>query len=300
MKSVEGVKISGYGEDQVAEDLQSYGSVSDNALDHLRTARQVGAEVQVKNTGKICETNRTVVTITRDACLDKHTGLTSMLYLSESILFELQNAINHMKFRQLRTKARGGHISVLQYGLGMADLEYEATTKIVQILTQIKSAGRPISPWGEAQFAGYAQGRVNFGNQPHDPNAADEQRLPTKLFYDYLYLMGLKVVKNMNTAVLKKLGTVRKGPMELPNFKWSKLKSDWGRDYSNKTPAQFFVSYIEALRWLGNETGWSVNWEGGTIAEWKVCATEFERRIPAVKPDRRMTEKIKKGIEGLI
>jgi hypothetical protein len=300
MKTVEGVEISGYGHQELAQDLEMYCKISPAARDHLGAANQVGAKIEIQREGKICHAELTVVKVSRDACLDQGTGLTSMIYLTESVLFELQNAINSKRYQKLKRDALIGNISVLQYGRGFSDLEFESTAKTVQILTQVRRAGQPISPWGEKQFAGYALGPNNFANQPHDPKSSSEQRLPSKLFYAYSYLQdSVKLVKNMKLAALKKLATIKKGPMSMSSLKWGQLVYSWGNNSNNKTPAQFLVSYIDALLWLGNEVGWSVNWEGGTMADWKLCATEFVRTVPAVQHDRLATEGIKRSIEAV-
>ena len=301
MKIVEGVEISGYGHQELAQDLEMYCNISSAAQVHLRAASQIGAKIELQNTGNICHAEQTVVKVSRDSCLDQATGLTSMIYLTESVLFELQNAINSRQYQQLRVDAMRGSISVLQYGLGFSNLEFESTAKIVQILTQVRGAGRPISPWGEKQFAGYAKGPNNFANQPHDPKSTGEQQLPSKLFYAYSYLQdSVKLVKNMKLAALGKLATIKKGQKPMDSFKWSMLKAQWGDRYPNKTPAQFLVSYIDALLWLDNEVGWFVTWEGGTMADWKLCTTEFVRTAPTVQHDRPATEAIKKSIEAAL
>lgn len=298
MKIVEGVELSGYGHEELAQDLEAYCAISSLARDHLQAAAQIGAKVEMQRSGSICHAEREIVKISRDACLDPATGLTSMTYLTESVLFELQNAINYLRYAELRRNALGGTISVLQYGLGFSNLEFESTAKIVKILTQVKGAGRPVSPWGEKQFSGYTLGAQNFASQPHDPKGPAEQQLPSKLFYAYTYLVDtVKFVKNMKLAALKKLATIKKGPKQISPLEWGKLVEDWGNSsFPNATPAQFLVWYVDALLWLGNEVGWSVNWEGGTMVDWKLCATEFVRRVPMVQHDRANTEKIRKSL----
>lgn len=297
MKTVEGVKISGY--DDLAKNLESYCKISSAAQNHLIAASKVGATIEVQNTGNICHAERTVVKVSIDSCLDKITGQPSMIYLTESVLFELQNAINFNQYQTIKKNTLNGLISVLQYGLGFSNLEFESTVKTVQILTQLKGAGHPISPWGEKQFPGYAMGPNNFANQPHDPNSTGEKLLPSKLFYAYSYLEDtVKEVKNMKIKALKKLAIIKKGQKPIDSLKWGQLTYNWGTNaHLNKSPALFLVSYIDALLWLGNEMGWSVIWEGGTMTDWKLCATEFVRTVPNVQHDRTATETIKKSIE---
>ncbi len=297
MKIVEGVEISGYGHEELAQDLEMYCNISSMARDHLRAASQVKAKIEIQRAGNICHADKNVVKVSRDACLDQATGLTSMIYLTESVLFELQNAINFTRYQQFRKDAMGGSISILQYGLGFSNLEFESTVKTVQILTQVRGAGQPISPWGEKQFSGYAKGPNNFANQPHDPKSAGEQRLPSKLFYAYSYLQdSVKLVKNMK-PVLGKLATIKKGQKSMNSLKWSLFRSNFGRYYENNNPAQFLVTYIDALLWLDNEVGWSVIWEGGTMADWKLCALEFVNTVPTVHRDQSVTKAIKKDFE---
>lgn len=298
VKLVEGIEISGYGHQELAQDLEMYCGLSAAAREHLRTAGQAGAKVEVQRSGMICHAELTVVKASRDACCDAGTGLTSPIYLVESVLFELQNAINSRKYQKLLRDAKGGLISVLQYGLGVSKLEFESTAKVVSILTQIKAAGRPISPWGQKQFSGYAQGTTNFANQPHDPRAANEQRLPSKLFYAYSYLQDqVKEVKNMKLAALKKLATIKQGTRSISSFNWGQLVAKWATHYGARKPADFLVIYVDTLLWLGNQRGWSVNWEGGTQMDWKLCTTDFVRVVPGLQHDRQATETIKQSIE---
>jgi hypothetical protein len=300
-KIVEGVEISGYGHQELAQDIERYCSLSVAARDHVRAAGQAGAKVEIQQSGNICYAELTVVKVSRDACLDQATGLTSPGYLVESVLFELQNAINAKKYQKLKREVKNGQISILQYGLGFSQLEFESTEKVVSILTQLKAAGHPISPWGQKQFSGYALGANNFANQPHDPKAANEQRLPSKLFYAYSYLQDeVKHVKNLKLAALKKLATIKQGTRSIKPLAWGQLVAKWGTDYAVKTPADFLVAYIDALLWLGNERGWSVHWEGGTQADWKLCTIEFVRVVPTIQHDRRATEGIKRSIENVL
>ena len=223
--------------------------------------------------------------------------MTSRPYLTESVLFELQNAINAKRYGALMADVKGGRISILQYGLAMAKLEFESTEKIVQILTQIRGAGHPISPWGQKQFSGYAQGAQNAANQPHDPSSANEQRMPSKLFYAYSYLHDVvQHVRNMKMQVLQKVATIKHGPKSMDKFTWSQMRQNWGTKYASKTPAQFLVAYIDALLWLDNEVGWSIKWEGGTAADWKLCATEFVQTVAAVQHDADLSKKLKAEI----
>jgi len=185
MKTVEGVEISGYGNEELALDLEAYCVISPVARTHLKAAGQAGAKIEMQREGKVCHAEVKVVKISRDACLDQATGLTSMTYLTESVLFELQNAINAERYGKLRREALGGTISVLQYGLGFATLEFESTAKIAAILKEVKAAGRPISPWGSKQLSGNALGAQHFANGPHDPKGPSEQQLSSKLFYAY-------------------------------------------------------------------------------------------------------------------
>ncbi|MGD9365370.1 MAG: hypothetical protein PVH87_06705 [Desulfobacteraceae bacterium] len=297
-KTIEGVEISGYGHQALAQDLEMYCDLSAAAKEHLQTAGRAGAKVEVRRAGKICHAELTVVKVARDACCESNTGLTSPVFLVESVLFELQNAINSKKYQKLKREAKNGQISVLQYGLGVSKLEFESTAKLVSILTQIKAGGRPISPWGQEQFRGYARGPVSFANGPHDRKAVGEQRLPSRLFYAYSYLQDqVKEVKNMKLAALKKLATIRKGTRSIRPLEWGQLVAKWGTRYAAKKPAGFLVAYVDALLWLGNELDWSVNWEGGTQMEWKQCTTEFVRLIPGLQHDRQATETIKQSIE---
>lgn len=297
MKTVEGVEISGYGNEELALDLEAYGIISPAARAHLKAAGQAGAKIEMQREGKVCQAEVKVVKVSRDACLDQATGLTSPTYLTESVLFELQNAINADRYGRLRREVLGGTISVLQYGLGFATLEFESTAKIAAVLKEVTKAGKPVSPWGAKQISGNALGVQHFVNGPHDPKGPSEQQLSSKLFYGYTYLVDtVKRVANMKLGALKKLATIRKGPKTITPFEWGRLVADWGTHYDDKTPAQFLVLYIDALLWLGNEVGWSVNWEGGTMADWKLCATEFVRTVPLVQHDRTATEKIKQSI----
>jgi len=300
MKVVEGVNISGYGHQELAQDLEMYCSVSPAARQHVRQAGGAGASIEVQRAGNICHADGVVVKISRDACLSEPTGLTSPIFMVESVLFELQNAINDRQYARLRRGARSGMISILQYGLGMSNLEFESTAKVVQILTQLRGAGKPISPWGQKQFAGYVLGPGNFANQPHDPNSSDERRLPSRLFYAYSYLQDtVKFVRNMKIE-LKNLAIVKRGTKSIEDKKWGEsLVPNWdGAGYG--TPAQFLVYYVDALLWLGYEVGWQVNWRGGTPADWKLCATEFVRTVPFLRHDKQATETIKKDIEGAV
>ena len=52
MKTVEGVEITGFGEQQVAEDLETYCSFSSAARDHLIAAKRGGAKVEIHRKGK--------------------------------------------------------------------------------------------------------------------------------------------------------------------------------------------------------------------------------------------------------
>jgi hypothetical protein len=297
---VEGIEILGYGWQELAQDLKMYGGLSTAAREHLRTAGKAGARVELQRSGKICQAENEVVKVSRDSCCDAGTGLTSPIYLVESVLFELQNAINWKGYQKLKHDAKGGLISVLQKGLGMSNLEFESTTKVVSILTQIKAAGRPISPWGQKQFSGYAQGITNSANQPHDSGSTGEQRLPSKLYYAYLYLRDdVKEVSRMKQGALKKLATIKQG-IRSPNlFDWGVLVNNWATQYGARKPAGFLVIYVDALLWLGNERGWSVNWEGGTQMDWKLCTTDFVRVVPGLRHDRQATEAIKRDIEGI-
>lgn len=296
--NVHGVDIMGYGAQQVAEDLQSYCSHIPAAREHLEHAATVGATVAVQNTGHVCRANKTKVEISRDMCLDSHTGLTSMLYLVESIFFELQNVINYRGYDQLRVNVKKGTISILQYGLGMAKLEFESTEKVVKILAHTKEAGRKISPWGLKQMREYPKGLNNFVNAPHDPNGPAEQKLPSKLFYAYEFLDSkIGDVKNMGLPVLKKLATVRSGNKIMQYGSLGRLvANDWARTYGAKRATGFLVCYIDALLWLSNEVQWTVQWGGGTKQEWKLCSEEFVRAVPTLQHDRAATEAIKKDI----
>lgn len=296
MKVVEGVKISGYGHQELALDLETYCRLSPVALEHVRKAGVAGVTIEVQQRGRICCAEGTVVRISRDACLNAASGLTSPIYMVESVLFELQNALNSQQFGRLRRDARSGQLSLLQYGLGMATLEYESTAKVVAILAQVKGAGKPVSPWGEKQFAGYAMGPRNFANQPHDPQSAGEQRLPSGLFYTYSYLQDtVKSVGNMKLE-LKNLATISKGTRALDAREWgATLVPKWVR-YG--TPAQFLVHFVDALLWLGNETGWSVSWRGGTQADWKLCTMEFVRAVPILRHDEQTAKAVKQDIQG--
>jgi hypothetical protein len=297
-KKVGGVEISGDGCQELAQDLDLYCQVSSIASQLVQDAGRVGATVEMQRSGKICHASKTTVKVSQDACLDKTTGLPSPTYLAESVLFELQNAVNALRYSKVRSDALNGRVSILQYGHEYCRLEFESTAKVVSILTQMKAAGRPISPWGAKQFSGYALGPTHFGNQPHDPAALDEQRLPSKLFYAYAYLQDeVKLVKNMKQKVLKRLATIKKGSKSLSSFNMGVLVGSWGTKYSAMTPMQFFVAYIDALSWLGNERSWSVGWEGGTQSEWKVCATEFARHVALVNR-RQVAEGIKKDLEA--
>lgn len=297
MKTVEGVTISGYDEEVLAEDLERYCDASSIARDHLGTAKEAGVSIETFEDGHICHADGAVVKISMDACIDAKTGTTSRPYLTESVLFEIQNAINARRYGGLSADVRGGRISILQYGLNLAKLEFESTEKVVQILTQIKAQGMPLSPWGEKQFEGYAKGATFAANEPHDPNGAAEMRMPSKLMYAYNYLVNdVKYVRNMKLQVLQKLATFKKGRQSMPSFDWSRMRADWGSTYSAVPPAQFLVCYIDALQWLGNETGWTVTWEGGTASEWKLCAEKFVQSVPTVTHDAGLTKKLKTEI----
>jgi hypothetical protein len=122
-------------------------------------------------------------------------------------------------------------------------------------------------------------------------------RLPSKLLYAYNYLANdVKYVRNMKLQVLQKLATFKKGRQSMSNFDWSRMRADWGSTYAAVPPAQFLVCYIDALLWLGNETGWKVNWEGGTASEWKLCAETFVQMVPTVTHDATLTKKLKTEI----
>ena len=48
---VEGVEISGYGHQELAQDIERYCSLSVAARDHVRAAGQAGAKVEIQQSG---------------------------------------------------------------------------------------------------------------------------------------------------------------------------------------------------------------------------------------------------------
>ena len=121
--------------------------------------------------------------------------------------------------------------------------------------------------------------------------------MQSKLFYAYSYLKDtVKHVRNMKVQVLQRLAIIQHGHKSMDKFTWSQMRQNWGSKYAAKTPAQFLVAYIDALLWLDNEAGWSVKWEGGTMSDWKLCANEFVKTVPAVQHDADLSKKLKTEI----
>ncbi|MCH8043013.1 MAG: hypothetical protein IID44_04780 [Planctomycetes bacterium] len=277
-KTVEGVNISGYGDQSLAEDLTSCCSWSPIAKALMATAGRAGATIEVRQRGEECHADKTTIHVSRDACLNESSGLTSGIYMAESVLFELQNAVNANRYTQIRRDVRSGRTSVLQYGLRFATLEFESTTKIAAIVAELELRGKPVSPWGKKQRAAAPLGVDHFVSQPHVPTATDERRLPSKLLYAYSFLVDeVKLVKNMKVKGLKKLATVTKDRRVIGSREMGQLVSKWGGAYAGMSPSQFLVIYIDAVALLDNQAGWSVRWDGGTKLDWKTCATEFAR-----------------------
>lgn len=275
-KTVEGVKISGYGDQSLAEDLASCCSWSPIAKALMATAGRAGATIEVRQRGGKCHADKTTIHISRDACLNESSGLTSGIYMAESVLFELQNAVNADRYTLIRRDVRSGRTSVLEYGLRFATLEFESTVKIAAIVAELELRGKPVSPWGKKHRAAAPLGVGHFVSQPHERNETDERRLASKLFYAYSFLVDeVKRVKNMKVKGLKKLVMLTKNRRVIGSREMGRLVDKWGRVYAGMNPAQFLVIYIDAVALLDGQTGWSVRWDGGTKLDWQTCATEF-------------------------
>jgi len=301
MKNVHGVKISGYGHEELANDLEKYCSWSPIAFRHVSEAGQNNAKIEVQREGKICYADDNIVKISRDSCLDKLTGLISPIYMAESVLFELKNAVNSRKYKDLnrQVKAIINGISLLKYGIEKSYVEFEATEKVSSILREIKKIGKPISPWGQKQIEEGDKGKLYFTNQPHDPNGSSpEFKLPTKFFYVYLHLRDVvKETKNMKAEILnlaKILDKSRPGNNKLDNFRLgSEMLQPW-HILTGGDPVIFFVCYINALIWINNGIEYSVQWTG-LMTDWKLCAMNFVD-VAHVKLDSNIIKRIKEGI----
>ena len=289
MKVVRGVQISGYGHQELALDLEQYCAASPLAALHVAAAATAGATIKSYREGKLAHCSGTEVQISRDACLGP-SGLTSPVYLVETVLFELKNAINAARYGKQKAQSRAGTISLLRFGVDKAYLEFESTETTAQILAQIRTAGMPLSPWGQGQITGYAQGRDFFADQPHDAAGQGHMRLPTKLLYPYELLQDtVQQIKNMKLE-LKKVAIVQKNGVPLSGIHWGPLIGEFGKLLD--TPAQFLVHYVHALSALSREPGWTVNWDGG-FGIWDDCVNAFVLTAPTIVRDPLMETAIK-------
>ena len=96
------------------------------------------------------------------------------------------------------------------------------------------------------------------------------------------------------SRVLQKIASIKKGTKNLEAFKFSRWVTGLN-SYGTRTAA-FFVFYVDALLWLENEVGWSVNWTGANRAEWKLCASQFVNAVGAIQHSQADSTTIKNKI----
>ncbi|MCB1925066.1 MAG: hypothetical protein KDJ27_15210 [Gammaproteobacteria bacterium] len=300
MESVKGLTVSGAGERALAQDLRTYWDVSEAARTLFAAAQAAGVRIEMQDVGKLCHATGTIVSVSRDACLDPVTGAVSRPYLTESVLFEMQNAVNAARYAALMQDVKNGQLSVLQYGLAMSLLEFESTATVVHILAAVRQVGLPVSPWGQRQFSGYALGAAEAANQPHAADSTTERRLPSRLFYAYDYLTNVvRHMRNMPLQALRTVATVHQEGRAMDAASVGRMHQAWSIAHADQRPAQFLVAYVDALLWLDNEAGWSVDWRGGTRSEWKTCATEFVHAVPTVFHDPALSARLRLEVMSL-
>jgi len=282
-----GVTIEGFGEKDLASRLEHYAGRSTAAGALLVKAGNEKAKVMLTKTGGKCEAKGTEVSLSWDACVDLTRGGVNVIYLTESALFELNNAANHNKFAALDTEVKAAIISVLKYGEKMCNLEYESTCAVAEIAKQMKGKGEPVSPFGNKQITEAPRGATNFENKPHNSKGSGEDLLPSNLFYAYNYLNGLKQPGSLGMKKhIEKVAIIKKTPRNKPldNLNFSKLR----KLYNDTLPAQFLVWWIDALiKLVGppKDNGFSITWVG-VRAEWEKCANKFVEKVPTIRHDK--------------
>lgn len=260
-----GLKVSGFGHEELIRQLKQYYDKTRTAQVHLLTAGRIGATITLERVGGHCgaKPRTKEVTISWDAC---QAGLHTINYLAESALFELQNAINHRRFLDIEENLENGTITVLGYGLSYAELEAEATITTATIISQLEMAPTSHytpSPWGEKQVKTYFEQQANFEdyfvNQPHDENATGLSHLKSKHFYAHKEIAKYDIVDQL-INILESAARIKpvSGSENWRTVKW--IMNDFASNNSQLSMSELLSCYILTLNSLGKSTHWNVTW----------------------------------------
>ena len=288
--------IEGDGRQNLARTFEDYCGVSGKTKAHLTTAALDGATIELQQSGKICHCVKKVVHISQDACVeDTRRGLASMDYMAQSALFELNNALLSAEYQKWRLKARGGRISLQEYGLQSAKTESNSTKAVVPILTELQAKGETLSSWGTKQIAQNPSTHSDFpawfAEQSHVADAkVGESSLQSKHMYAYNFLGAeVKEVKAMGNVLRTMAKVEHRGFKKFRKVSLSAKLQGWSSTYSGVEPAQFLVWLVFALKSAegGGKPDWKVEWKPtGTTDTWDTLAAEFARAVPTVNRNR--------------
>lgn len=283
------VDITGTEAGNLATKLKWFKDNDSTAEDIIDTASNNFLKIEVKNgTGTCRALSKSKVELDWTDC---HQNIKE---LTETALFEINNAVNYGSYGAAGKKLKGNIWSLLKYGYEMAIRESPSSVTLYTILVSLGSSYTP-SAFGRGHMEKNQLAAAST-TTTIEKIFADSKQVKTatigsdslKSRHLYAYDAMEQIGQNFSSAgakIKKITQSIRTSGGTDVNLNSSEFRDDILKYFSNQyTPTRkdydqlkkAIVSYILALQKLIQDKSWTITWNGNG-AEWVTFANEVVR-----------------------